>query len=161
MPLIPFLLLLSFSCFHISLCFLIFVFSSLFVAAYGASHCCWFESKLNWKPVCVSVRVTLKHWLISYCPGDKFAFLNCKLGERFVMFSEVICNMCFFRGGAGVNNSQVMLGLRTQEVSLGIWCGGYDRWYEVPPWLNLTSSLLWLHGSEARMCVCICADMFI
>lgn len=101
MPLIPFLLLLSFSCFHISLCFLIFVFSSLFVAAYGASHCCWFESKLNWKPVCVSVRVTLKHWLISYCPGDKFAFLSCKLGERFVMFSEVICNLCFFRGGGG------------------------------------------------------------
>lgn len=62
-----------------------------------------------------------------------------------------------------VNSSRVMLGLWTEEVSLGVQYSGYDRWYWVPPWLNLTVGLLAPQqgGMHVWVCVHMCGHVCV
>lgn len=91
-----------------------------------------------------------------------------KLQEGWVSLPSFIGDACPCSFRMSVNSSRAMRGLWTEEVSLGVQYSGYDRWYGVPAWLNLTVSLLTPEqGGFHMLCVCvrsqtcIWVDMFV
>lgn len=118
-------------------------------------------SLLLWPWLCQ--HYTVPYYGIQAYPVYRMGILHLWLQERGIglpSFSGDPCP-CSFR--KAVNSSRVMLGLWTEEVSLGVRYSGYDRWYWVPPWLNLTVGLLAPQqgGIHAWVCVHMCGHVCV